>query len=142
MSIPPRYSPRRDRHGRGIRGPLMPPSLRAWRTRQDIFDDQVSSEMTQYRKLYPNELAPYDIAILDVPLYDPAPWEEGVPLSRILPFEKPSKLHGRIVFYRRVILASASTRAELTATIHEIVTEHVAHILGRFPEEIDYLRHS
>jgi hypothetical protein len=32
---------RRDRRGRGIRGPLLPPTLPAHRTRAERFDDQV-----------------------------------------------------------------------------------------------------
>ena len=34
---------RRDRHGRGLRGPLLPPILPAWRTRAERFDELVTS---------------------------------------------------------------------------------------------------
>ena len=33
---------RRDRHGRGLRGPLIAPTLPAWRTRSEKFDDLVA----------------------------------------------------------------------------------------------------
>ena len=41
----PESSPRkrrRDRHGRGLRGPLLPPTLPGWRTRAERFDELMS----------------------------------------------------------------------------------------------------
>ena len=39
----PASAHRRDRHGRGLRGPLVPPHLPAWRTRAERFDELVET---------------------------------------------------------------------------------------------------
>ena len=139
--IPSRgHARRRDRHGRGLRGPVIPFSVPAWRTRADEFDDVVAADLAQYRRILGDEMAHIDYGVLDVPESDPAPWERGIPLARYLPFERGAQITGRIVFYRMPILQAAQRTLDPRVFIHDVVTEQLASALGRPAEEIDYLR--
>lgn len=100
----------------------------------------VSAELDRFRATWGEDMARFDFAVLDVPEYDPAPWEAGVPLARFLPFERPAKILGRIVFYRMPILQAARRSGDVALFVHAVVTEQVAGALGRDPEDIDYLR--
>lgn len=133
------HARRRDRHGHGIRGPVIPNGLPAWRTRTDKFEDILALEILTYQTQLGKELAHVDYGVLDVPEVDPAPWEAGIALARFLPFERPAKITGRIVFYRMPILAAAAKSEFPRMVIHDIVTEQIANVVGRPPEEIDFL---
>ncbi len=142
MNIPPlrTQARRRDRHGRGMRGPVIPGHVPAARTRADKFDDFIAFDLMTYRRFLGNDMRHIDYGVLDVPENDPAPWEDGVPLARFLPFEKPAKITGRIIFYRMPILAAAAKDPYPRLFIHSVVTEQLASALGKHPEDIDYLR--
>ncbi len=84
-------------------------------------------------------MARFDFAVMEVPGADPAPWEKGVPLARFLPFERPAKIHGRIIFYRMPILRAMREDPDPRMLIHAIVTSQLATALNRMPEDIDYL---
>ena len=72
---------RRDRHGRGLRGPLLPPILPAWRTRAERFDELVTSAADDLARDWP-QIARIQFAVEEVPPSDPAPWERGAVLGR------------------------------------------------------------
>lgn len=130
----------RNRHGRGIRGPLLPQNLPAWRTRAKKFDDLIAWDISTFRKYLGSALDRFDFAVLDVPHSDPAPWEDGVPLGRVIPFERPSKLEARIIFYRMPMLQAARRHTQPRLFIHQVVTNHLASALSERPEDIDYLQ--
>ena len=125
MPIPSRSAPapvtasirRRDRHGRGLRGPLLPPHLPAWRTRAERFDELVVSAAEVLTRRWP-QVGSIQFAVEEVPPSDPAPWEHGVVLGR-------------------GFAARAQDDAELTELVRRVVVEQVALMLGRSPEEID-----
>lgn len=140
MSFPHRHGARRrDRHGRGFRGPVLPVGVPAWRTRGDQFDDLIAWELGSYRRRLGKKLDKFDFAVMDVPGHDPAPWEDGVPLARFLPFERPAKIHGRLIFYRMPILHALQRTDDPRLFIHDVVTSQLASALGCMPEDIDYL---
>ncbi|MEZ7898130.1 MAG: metallopeptidase family protein [Flaviflexus sp.] len=132
---------RRDRHGRGLRGPIMPPTTPAWRTRAERFDDIVSMEVSMYRRHLGPEVDRLDYGVLDVPESDPTPWEDGVPQARFFPMDKATGVEGRIVFYRRPMEHLAPTKGALSLLVHAVVTQQLANFLGRMPEDIDYHNH-
>ena len=127
---------RRDRRGRGIRGPLIPQVLPAHRTRADQFDDLVLDAVEDVERHWRQQLAGTEFAVEDVPPSDPAPWEDGgVPLGRCFPAE--SGQPARVVVYRRPIELRAEEPEDLADLVHDVVVEQVAHLLARTPEEID-----
>src|SRR5215203_201853 len=101
---------RRDRHGRGLRGRLVPPTVPLSRSRAEQFDDL--------------ELAAVEFAVEDVPWVDHTSPDEvvldadvledgSVPLARVLPAHREGgKEHpARIVVYRRPLeIGRASCR--------------------------------
>jgi predicted Zn-dependent protease with MMP-like domain len=139
MHEPSSYSIRRsrqDRRGRGMRGPMLPMSVPAHRTRAERFDENVLSTVARLEATWGKELAGTEFAVEDVPPSDPAPWEHGgVPLGRYFPAEAGQP--GRVVVYRRPVEARAVDAADLGELVRDVVVEQVAHLLARSPEEID-----
>jgi predicted Zn-dependent protease with MMP-like domain len=133
----------RDRHGRGLRGRLVPASLPLSRTRAEIFDDLILDTVEALEERYPQELAGVEFAVEDVPpdlnVYDSDVLEDGhVPLARLLP-GRPGR-HGvppRIVLYRRPLELRAVDRDELADLVHDVIIEQVANLLGVAPEDLD-----
>jgi len=126
---------RRDRHGRGLRGPVLPAGVPASRTRAERFDDLVLDAVERLERRWRAELADIEFAVEDVPPADPSPWEHGgVPLGRFFPAERG--LPPRVVVYRRPV-ETRTDDLELASFIHEVVVEQVASALGLEPERID-----
>jgi len=127
---------RRDRRGRGMRGPLLPMSVPAHRTRAERFDEHVLATVQRLEASWGRELTGTEFAVEDVPPSDPAPWEHGgVPMGRYFPAE--SGQPGRILVYRRPVESRAVDAADLADLVRDVVVEQVAHMLARSPEEID-----
>lgn len=127
---------RRDRRGRGLRGPLIPASLPAARTRAQRFDDAVLATISRLEVRWADELSGTEFAVEDVPPSDPAPWERsGVPLGRC--FAADLGQPARVVIYRRPIESRTIDADELTDMVRYVLVEQVAHLLDRAPHEID-----
>ncbi|WP_369794751.1 metallopeptidase family protein [Cellulomonas sp. HZM] len=127
---------RRDRRGRGPRGPLMPSSTPAYRTRAERFDDLVLDAVERVERRWARQLEGSEFGVEDVPPSNPAPWEHGgVPLGRYFPADAGQP--ARVVVYRRPVEQRASDDLDLADLVREVVVEQVAHMLGRSPEEID-----
>lgn len=125
---------RRDRHGRGPRGPLLPVALPASRTRSQRFDGHVLDAVSRLESRWADPLSDVDVAVEVVPPSDPRPWEEQVaPLGRVFPAAPGQR--ARLVVYRRPI--EGRTDDDLARLVHEVVVEQVASLLGRSPEDID-----
>lgn len=137
--IPPRRGAhRRDRHGRGLRGPLMSPTLPAWRTRADRFDDVVIRNVERLERRWAKQLKGVEFAVEEVPPSDPAPWEHRtVALGRYFPADPAAGLSHRVVVYRRPVLGRCEDTEELDHLVRVVLVEQVAGMLGRAPEEID-----
>ncbi|WP_235931556.1 MULTISPECIES: metallopeptidase family protein [Actinomyces] len=127
---------RRDRHGRGLRGPMLPPYLPAWRTRAERFDELVASTADALARRVP-QVRDVQFAVEDVPPSDPAPWEPGIVLGRGFAAEPRAGLPARVVVYRRPVVSRADGDEELAELVHRVVVEQLALMLGRRPEEID-----
>jgi predicted Zn-dependent protease with MMP-like domain len=127
---------RRDRRGRGLRGPLLPPGMPAHRTRAERFDDLVLDAVEHLERRWSAQLVGTEFAVEDVPPSEPAPWEAGgVPLGRCFPAE--SGQPARVVVYRRPVEVRALDEEDLADLVRDVVVEQVAHLLARTPEEID-----
>ena len=132
----PASAHRRDRHGRGLRGPLVPPHLPAWRTRAERFDELVVAATDDLARHCP-QVGSIQFAVEEVPPSDPAPWEHGVVLGRGFAAQPRAGLPSRIVVYRRPVASRAREDAELAGLVRRVVVEQVALVLGRGPDEID-----
>jgi Zincin-like metallopeptidase len=153
---------RRDRHGRGLRGALVPPGVPLHRTRSERFDDLVLLAVSQLEPRWEAELSGMEFAVEEIPpilpdLDDPDP----VPLARLEPGSAPNgdpdrpgpvALPGqraapgrrgrpaypaRIVLYRRPLLARADGEEELAELVLDVIVEHFAHWLGVDPQTVD-----
>ncbi|MFD8691095.1 metallopeptidase family protein [Streptomyces sp. NPDC059651] len=121
---------RRDRHGRGMRGPVAPPQVPLSASRADSFRDLVQDSVERLERRWP-QLAEVDFVVLDVP----GTVEETVPLGSALSAEKERP--AQIVVYRRPVEIRTKNRDERALLVHEVVVEQVAELLGLSPESVD-----
>ena len=142
--VPPRPSEprlrRRDRHGRGMRGPVAPPQVPLSASRGEVFADLVQDSVERLERRWP-QLADIEFLVLDVPYMngtgvpDELLGDETVPLGGTL--ASGEDLPARIVVYRRPIEIRTKSRDERAALVHEVVVEQVAELLGLTPETVD-----
>ncbi|MFG2601249.1 metallopeptidase family protein [Streptomyces sp. NPDC048462] len=121
---------RRDRHGRGMRGPVAPPQVPLSASRADSFRDLVQDSVERLERRWP-QLAEVDFVVLDVP----STGEDIVPLGNALSAEKGQP--AQIVVYRRPVEIRTKNRDERALLVHEVVVEQVAELLGLAPESVD-----
>lgn len=127
---------RRSRHGREIRGFVIPPTLPGYRTRSEKFDELVLAVVERLEHSWSRQLHGTEFAVEEVPPSDPARWETGgVPLGRYFP-PQPG-IPPRIVMYRRPIESRARNIDELMFIVRNVLIEQVAHFLGKRPDEVD-----
>ena len=133
---PSRRPRRRDRHGRGLRGPLAPPQVPISLSRSELFDDYVRESVERLERRWP-QLVEVEFAVQEVPQAGPdeADPDGGVPLGRVVPGKQGRK--SRIVVYRRPVEIRAKSREDRAALVHEILIEQVADLLGLSPDSID-----
>jgi hypothetical protein len=102
----------RDRHGRGVRGPLSPAGSPLARSRAERFDELVLDAVERLDRGWHDQLARVEFAVEDVPDLDG--WDrDWVPLTR------------------------ASASRQLRLLVADVVAEQVAELVGVEPEEID-----
>ena len=141
---------RRDRHGRGVRGPLMPTKIPRYRRRPELFDAAVLEAYTPIQQQFTVELESLDIAVDTIPRmrlnmdWDSFPPEvvvDGpVPLGRII--QAGIDIHGyptraRIVIFRMPIEQRVQGAKERQELLTIVLTQLVAQYLGITPEDID-----
>jgi predicted Zn-dependent protease with MMP-like domain len=125
---------RRDRYGRGLRGPLTPPQAPVSRTRAERFDDLVRDEVRRLEQRWGRELAQVEFAVEEVP--DLEPWFDGpVPLGQTVPGDNGRPV--RIAVFRRPVEARANGERDLGRLIRDLLVEEVADLLGLSPESVD-----
>ncbi|MET9257803.1 metallopeptidase family protein [Streptomyces sp. NPDC048182] len=128
---------RRDRHGRGMRGPVAPPQVPLAASRGEVFADLVQDSVERLERRWP-QLAEVDFLVLEVPRLDAGAdaWsDEAVPLGGTVPARDGRP--GRVVVYRRPVEIRTKGRDERAALVHEVVVEQVAELLGLTPETVD-----
>lgn len=153
---------RRDRHGRGLRGSLVPPGVPLHRTRSERFDDLVLLAVSQLEPRWESELSGIEFGIEEIPPVLPDTGDpEPVPLARLEPGSaRPGRSEpaartppaprdaagptrdtrdrpARIVLYRRPLLARADGEEELAELVLDVIVEQFAHWLGVDPQTVD-----
>jgi predicted Zn-dependent protease with MMP-like domain len=146
-AIQPAGSPRlrrRDRHGRGLRGRLLPPAVPLYRTRSQQFDDMVLDAVGRLEGRWESELTGVEFAVQEVPEAEELTDDSGpLPLSRTVPGSPESRdpvrpaTPARIVVYRRPLLARSESDSELSDLVFDVVIEEFARFLGLDPESVD-----
>lgn len=144
---------RRDRRGRGLRGPLLPPDVPGSRSRAEAFDDVVLDAVEHLEARWASALVGVEFAVEEVP---PAPdrlvpgttfdeeADDAVPLARTVAGRGTGRhaLPTRVILHRRPIEARAHGREDLADLVLDIVIHEVARLLGVDPSVIDPEGHS
>jgi predicted Zn-dependent protease with MMP-like domain len=138
---PKRRVRRRDRHGRGLRGPLAPSHVPIARSRGERFDDLVLDAVDRLKPTWGKQLATVEFAVEEVPpareLIDGPARLDSDPI----PFGRAENATGgdpaAVVIYRRPLEARARDREQLGALVFDVVVEQIASLLGLAPETID-----
>jgi hypothetical protein len=150
---------RRDRHGRGLRGSLVPPDVPLYRSRSDRFEDLVLLAVSQLEPRWEAELSGMAFSVEEIPPVIPDNDDpEPVPLARLeqapdsqgglaMPDQagfdgQPEPPGGpaqpaRIVLYRRPLMARADGQEELAELVLDVIVEHFARWLGVDPQTVD-----
>ncbi len=127
----------RDRHDRGLRGPLVPAEHPAARSRGERFDALVAETFGRLTEALP-ELDGVQVAVDDLPPdpavvgLDPA---DPVPLGRVI--AAADGLPDRIVVHRRPVELRAEESGQLKPLLADVLTALVATLLGLDPEDVD-----
>jgi predicted Zn-dependent protease with MMP-like domain len=128
---------RRNRHGRGLRGELMLPTLPGYRTRSDRFDDFVLDSAQRLHDIWGKPLDGVRFAVDEIPpgleqlVADRTPAPMGA-------FTAATAEDGPVItLYRRVVEQACGTRDELQDLVHDVVVEYTAEMLGVPPESLD-----
>jgi predicted Zn-dependent protease with MMP-like domain len=128
---------RRNRHGRGLRGELMLPTLPGYRTRSERFDELVLDSAQRLHDIWGKTLDGVRFAVDEIP----PGLEQLVAESAPAPmgsYEPATAEEGPIItIYRRVVEQACTSRDELQDLVHDVVVEHTAEMLGVAPETLD-----
>ncbi len=135
-------SKRRDRHARGIRGPLARPNelsgaaapLHKRPTHTDIFKNAIQASVERIEAHCPQALINMDVGYEDVPSVLPS-WEDRAPLASATPVRPPA--HGFIVLYRRPIEFRSPSREDLNSLVHHTLVEQLSAVTGIPTDELD-----
>ncbi|MEU2035819.1 metallopeptidase family protein [Nocardia amamiensis] len=139
------------RRGRGVRGPMLPPTVPAWRTRGQKFDRLVLEAFAPLDSRWHDRLTKLDIAVDDVPKIRPlhpdsVSWPDEVvadgpvPLSRLIPAgvdRHGAATRARVVLFRKPLELRASDPDDLVDLLREVLVQQVATYLGVDPDVID-----
>jgi predicted Zn-dependent protease with MMP-like domain len=129
---------RRDRRGRGMRGPAVvprDPRTPELPTKRERFDELVLSVVTSVDERWQDRLGLVEYAVEDAPQL-PDDWESAqVPLASLV--RGSGATPTRLVLFRRPIEHRDESRADLEALVLTVVVEQVAELLGIDPEKVD-----
>lgn len=134
---------RRDRHGRGVRGPLatrnpvtgtmleppQPPS------RQEFFDAAVRESVERVTSQCPSALSGIWVGIEEIPYLETAWSGDQVPLAAAVS-ATPEK-QGRVVLYQRPLERRAATRTGLQILVFRTLVEQLSALTGLGTDIID-----
>lgn len=136
-------SRRRDRHGRGLRGPLALPNPLTLRPAQparraskaDLFTETVTEAVERVARQCPAVLVGVTFGIEDVPHLATAWSGDQVPLAAAV--EGDDDHLSQVVVYRRPLEHRAATRRGLRILVYRTVVEQLSALTGTSVSEID-----
>ncbi len=132
---------RRDRHDRGLRGPLVAspsPSMAAALRRRQLppavwFEQCVTESLARITRTFPQALSGVDVGIDDVPGVPPG--QTRVPLAAAV--EATATQPAKVVIYRRPLEHRSSSRQQLAQLVHRTLVEQLAAVTAFSVDEID-----
>ena len=139
------------RHGREMRGPLLPATVPGWRSRAERFDMAVLEAYEPIERRWQDRVSALDVAVDEIPRiaprdpdnvqFPPEVVADGpIALARLIPAGvdvRGNSTRARIVLFRKPIERRAGDTLELTDILHEILVAQVATYLGVEPSVID-----
>lgn len=134
----------RDRRDHGLRAPLVPRGLPAYRTRAQDFDEIVLDAYSEIDGLWHDRLTGLDIAVDDVPgilPHDPdeVTWPDEVeadgpiPLARLVPAgidRRGNHTRARLILFRRPLQRRSKNEADLLDEVLGILVHQISDYLG------------
>ena len=138
---------KRDRHGRGIRGPLAldnrltsrPAPVRLAPSRVDYFLDCLDDSIARIESTCPDAIRGVDIGIEPVP--SPAAMRQGMNEHNAIPLagaiDSANNSPARVILYERPIEHRAVDREDLATLVHRTLVEQLASLTGHSILEID-----
>lgn len=134
---------RRDRHGRGLRGPLAAANLLTGRPVQvrqrvspaDYFVDCLRASLTRTATSCPRALVGVDVGFEDVPSNLHSWQSSQIPLAAATPAVAGSS--AKVVLFRRPLEHRVSSRRELRKLVHQTLLEQLSALTGISLDELD-----
>ena len=125
----------RDRHGRGIRGPLVLPSPWSPRpprlgrpSRTEYFNQCVTDSISEIAEFNPRALDGVIVGVEEVPGFRTPGTGDRVPMSAALEGDGPRP--AQIVIYERPLEHRASDRQQLARLVHRTIVEQLSALTG------------
>lgn len=133
----------KDRHGRGLRGPIAGPNpltgspvpLRRSQRKSVFFVACVTEAVARIDKACPSALKDVGVGIADVPEFEPQWAGDRALLAAAL--QPTQDAPAQVVLYRRPLEHRADGRAELRRLVYRTVVEQLSAITGLSIETID-----
>jgi predicted Zn-dependent protease with MMP-like domain len=128
---------RRNRHGRGLRGELVPAHLPGNRTRAEKFEDLVLDSVERLQYLWGERIDAVEFLVADIPpgLEELVATGSPAPLGAVA--HPAPGAPAVVTIYRKPVEAEARIKAELPEVVHDVVVEQAAELLGMAPEAVD-----
>ena len=131
----------RDRHDRGMHGPVALPDSNNRKTvplrplsRVEYFNQCVKQALATIAEVDPHALDGMVVGVEDVPLLKTAWSGDRVPMSAAL---EPSKNRpAQIMIYQRPLEHRASSRSALRSLVHRTIVEQLSALTGRPVSEL------
>lgn len=140
---------RRDRHERGVRGPILPVAVPRYRTRSTDFDQAVLEAYAPLQNRFFEQLTGVDLAVDTIPrmrlssdmiIPDEIFADGPVPLGRVLQAgvdRAGNPTRARIVLFRMPIEQRTTNAIERAELLDTTLTALVAHYLNLDPRDIN-----
>lgn len=131
---------RRDRHSRGLRGPLLPHIVPAHETRRDVFLGEVKSAIEEIEQRIGEKLkgslSSIEFSVDQIPsAIELKHRKTSVPLGR---YESATgNQTAKVVLYRRPIELRGTDDETLERIIRDVLAENIGALVGMNPNDVD-----
>ena len=128
---------RRNRHGRGLRGDLIPPHLAGARTRAERFDEWVLESAQRLERLWGEQIQSYQFLVEEIPPDLEELARSGGPIPLGAGTSAGTNRPPVITIYRHAVETAAHGLVPVSELLHDVIVEQLAGLMGMDPESID-----